>query len=141
MSRAEVAAWILAVTPRDPASGCRHWALGSRSGLPSTTLGGREVLAHRIVLEDHSGGPAARSCYAHRTCGERSCVEPLHMTWRSIGGRLTPEAVAEIRARLDAGESGAALGREYGVTRGMVSHIRTGRAWPEPGPEPEGRRA
>jgi transposase-like protein len=37
--------------------------------------------------------------------------------------------VQEIDAALKDGASTVALARKYGVTRAMVSHIRTGRAW------------
>jgi len=45
------------------------------------------------------------------------------------GDKLTPADVLSINERLKQGESTVALGREFGVARGMISSIRTGRAW------------
>ena len=45
------------------------------------------------------------------------------------GDKLTPADVLLINERLKQGESTVALGKEFGVARGMVSSIRTGRAW------------
>lgn len=43
--------------------------------------------------------------------------------------KLTAMEVNEIRRRLDGGEKGAVLAREFGVSRGMVSNIKLGKAW------------
>lgn len=43
--------------------------------------------------------------------------------------KLTSEDVEEIRKRLENGEKGAALAREYGVTRTHISDIKNGKCW------------
>jgi DNA-binding XRE family transcriptional regulator len=48
---------------------------------------------------------------------------------RANPARLTEVQVIEIRQRLSAGESQTRLAREFGVTKGAVSHINTGRNW------------
>ena len=45
------------------------------------------------------------------------------------GDKLTPADVLLINERLKQGESTVALGKEFGVSRVMISNIRTGRAW------------
>ena len=50
--------------------------------------------------------------------------------------KLTPGQVEEIRRRGAAGESPAALGREFGCTGENVSHILRGRWWRSPGAAP-----
>lgn len=45
------------------------------------------------------------------------------------GAKLTGEQAAEIRARVNAGEIGAELAREFGVLGGVVCHIKKGRNW------------
>ena len=42
---------------------------------------------------------------------------------------LTPEGVADIKRRLAAGESGAALARIFGVSQGNISNINRGYIW------------
>ena len=52
------------------------------------------------------------------------------LTARPPGGEKLSEAqVREIDQRLKQGESTVVLGREFGVSRTMISHIRTGKAW------------
>jgi hypothetical protein len=45
------------------------------------------------------------------------------------GGKLTNEAVREMRKAHRAGESGAALGRRFGVSRGVANKIVAGKLW------------
>ena len=49
--------------------------------------------------------------------------------WLSYGAKLTPKDVRAIREALADGETGTILAARYGVTRGMISHIRQGRTW------------
>jgi len=45
------------------------------------------------------------------------------------GGKLTATKIAEIKTRLAAGDVGAHIAKDYGVTRGMIYHIAKERAW------------
>lgn len=45
------------------------------------------------------------------------------------GDKLTAKDVLVINERLKQGESTVAIAADYGVARGMISSIRTGRAW------------
>jgi len=45
------------------------------------------------------------------------------------GDKLTTDDVLQIAERLRQGESTVALGKEFGVSRVMISSIRTGRSW------------
>jgi hypothetical protein len=45
------------------------------------------------------------------------------------GEKLSEVQVREIDQRLKQGESTVVLGREFGVSRTMISHIRTGKVW------------
>lgn len=44
------------------------------------------------------------------------------------GGKLTEEQVKQIKVRVLA-ETQVDLAREFGVSRGLISHIKNGRAW------------
>lgn len=48
---------------------------------------------------------------------------------RNGAAKLTAEIVANIRARLDRGETGKDLAAEFGVTPTLVSHIKLGKVW------------
>lgn len=43
--------------------------------------------------------------------------------------KLSPEDVEAIRKRLEKGEKGASLAREFGVTRTHISDIKNGKCW------------
>jgi DNA-binding NarL/FixJ family response regulator len=64
------------------------------------------------------------------TCLENTEDRRVHGTQvrgaRSHLAKLTDEQALEILRRLRAGESGASLAREFGVTNGNVSAMRTG---------------
>jgi hypothetical protein len=48
---------------------------------------------------------------------------------RSGSSKLTEAQVVAIKSRSAAGESRAALGREFGVRPESISHIALGRSW------------
>lgn len=88
-------------------------------------------------------------CVCHK-CDNPSCINIEHlflgthkdnMADRAAKGRydhsgeknnsakLTKSEVLMIRRLLSDGHSRAALGREFGVSEGMIGHIKFGRAW------------
>lgn len=83
---------------------------------------GHRLQAHRFACEQAGWDIAGRRL--RNECGFKHCVKPDH--WE-IDVRLSDENVAEIRQRLAAGETGASLSREFGVSSGVVSNIRTGK--------------
>ena len=104
--------------------------------------------AHRYVCElTHGPAPSSNHDAAH-TCGIPSCVNPLHIVWktkkancadklvhdthsrgeRGHGSKLTNEQAAEIRRR-SSGMSDRALAREYGVSHAAIWLIRHGKTY------------
>lgn len=98
-------------------------------------------------------GPRPPRHDAAHECGVRACYNWRHLTWktkadnqadrRKHGTHARPETcnraklswhdVREIRRRAASGETGAALGREFGVTKTNVSFIlRRLTWWPDP---------
>lgn len=54
---------------------------------------------------------------------------PTRYAEKSPRAKFTNREVIEIRARLDAGESGAAIAREFGVCKATISSIKVRRYW------------
>lgn len=136
------------------ANGCMPW-LGARNvdgyGVYSNHM------AHRIMWELEQGPIPEKDvegydvCVLH-TCDNPWCVNIAHL-WlgnraqnctdrnqkgRTVGGhavgmlngrvKLTPDQVAEIRARYTPGKGANALAKEYGVTHSAIINIGRGRA-------------
>lgn len=123
------------LTDIDPLDKFAEMFGGSVSGpFPATGLGVKDRYEWRI-----SGWKVAavigrvRPWLSHRYA-ERA--DKALDAWRPRlhrGQKLNPEAVAEIKRRLDSDGHGAGrrLAREYGVSEQLISAIRVGRTWPE----------
>ena len=123
--------------------GCWVWTasrLKSGYGVIAITRG--EKLAHRASYARFVGTIPEGKQVCHR-CDNPPCCNPDHLFLGSQtdnlrdmvakgrhsrpGAKLTPEQVAEIRARPD--ESPSKLGREFGVGYKQIWRIRTGQRW------------
>ena len=145
---------MLAKIKKNPQTDCWEWT-GKRDAAGYGTICvlpiSKYVKTHRMawVL---SYGPIPRENFVIRhRCDNRCCVNPDHLVngtqtdnckdtfarQRTRGGawerhrkaKLTREQVVIIRARREAGETCASLGREYGVGRDQISRICTGKVW------------
>lgn len=125
-----------------------------RGGYGTTRDCGRKVLAHRRAWEREHGA-IPRGLFVLHRCDVPACVNPDHLflgtqsenmydcaakgRHRGSNGKvrgensphakLTWEKAREIRQRV--GESGPALGREYGVSHRIIYLIQQGKAWKE----------
>lgn len=113
------------------------------------SLNNERVRIHRLVLEMKIGRPLAESECALHTCDNPPCAKPSHLFVGTViannadkmakmrytkgnehpRAKLTPEQVQAIMARLSLGDRSAALAREYGVSSGLIGHIKRGRNW------------
>lgn len=104
-----------------------------------------EVLSHQAHSEHHNQKHAkTKNCAA---CGKKftpaptkraskvTCSDACHRAraaqkaTEQHGGKLNPERVREIRRRHAAGETAAALAREFGVARPTVTGVVQRRYW------------
>lgn len=147
---------ILAKIEMDAVTGCWNWT-GSKTrrgyGMIWDGSKNKNRTAHRISYEIHCGQIPQGSgyhgtCVCHR-CDNRSCINPEHLflgehadnvadkvakgRQRALlgvnhpGAKLTEADILAIRSAI--GVTHRALGEQYGVSRGLISAIRAGRAW------------
>lgn len=136
----------------DPNSGCWLWSAGLGShGYGQFSLGtvaDGAMPAHRFSYQHHVG-PIPDGMQVCHHCDTPACVNPDHLflgtqldnmrdmhekgRWtgdnRGEGNgqsKLTEDDVRAIRAST---ESGAALGRHFGVNTSAIEHIRHRRRW------------
>jgi hypothetical protein len=93
-------------------------------------------MAHRAKYE-MTHGPVDPELHMDHLCRVHPCINPDHLepvtpavnTRRGTRTKLTREQVAQIKDALDAGTTGLALARQYGVSPQLVSCIRNGQLW------------
>ena len=106
------------------------------------------IPAHRAAWEI-TNGPIPKGMFVCHRCDNPPCCNPDHLflgtpadnssdmtaKGRSTRGERNPTAilnepiVAEIKLLLSQGRSAASLGRQFGVSRGAIDHIKRGVNW------------
>lgn len=111
-----------------------HLLIGVRVNGKRKTVG-----AHVVVCETFHG-PRSAGMYAAHDNGKPADNRPENLSWKTPvanmadrhrhgtnGRKLTAGQVSEILA--SEGQPRRVLADRYGVSLGMISHIRTGHAW------------
>ncbi|RVI11098.1 hypothetical protein CN206_15340 [Sinorhizobium meliloti] len=131
-------------------SECLLWPFGTiaEREYGAITVDREQDRAHRYICE-FVNGPSPEPDYdAAHGCGNRACVNPAHLSWKTradnmgdklIHGthhrgercptvRLTGDQVRRIRS-LKGVKTQLELAREYGVARQTITNIQTGARW------------
>lgn len=77
----------------------------------------------------HLDGDRTNPCASNLAWGTASENQLDLYSYRGYHHRLTPEQVREIRARLEAGETGRSLAQEFGVSESNISEIKHRRSF------------
>lgn len=128
---------------------CLEWPFAKyKSGYPQVTVGGRTALTHRYICETVRGAPPTPEHHAAHSCGNRACVNPRHLSWKTptenqadklLHGthmrgerhnlaKLTEPQVREVLA-LRGRATQKEIATSFGITKSAVAHIHQGRSW------------
>lgn len=101
-------------------------------------------LAHRFMCEQKHGPAPDDTCHAAHSCGNRRCVNPNHLSWKTQSAnqldrrthgtnnktrrKITQRQADQIKA-LKGIETGIETAARYGVTESNVRQIQDGKTW------------
>ena len=113
-----------------------------RNGYPLIKHGEKTTQMSRRIFEE-TYGPIPPNMSVCHTCDNPSCINPEHFflgthqenlqdcvrKGRQGNGKLRPEDIPAIRSRLQRGEAGNRIARDYGVVRDTIYAIKDNRQW------------
>jgi hypothetical protein len=137
--------FLSAQTRRDDKTGCLIWTGKTQKRFPYGYFYRKTkiVYAHRAAYAAVHG-PIPKGKVICHACDNPTCIAIEHLSlgtqqdnladmrrkgrarWRSL---LTRAHVVEIKKRLAAGETAAAIARDTGVSRGVIHAVKSGRTW------------
>lgn len=104
----------------------------------------KKQLAHRFMCEQKRGAPPAPEFHAAHSCGNRRCVNPNHLNWKTqtdnqldrrkhgtnnkTRTKITALQADQIRG-LKGIETSVQTAARYGVTESNVRQIQEGKIW------------
>lgn len=130
-------------------SECIIWPFGKNAqGYGQMRYKGKQSRPHRVVCQLAHGDPVSDDLEAAHSCGNRLCVNPAHLSWKTHAtneldkvahgtivrgessnfAKLTESQVLEIK-KLGGSMPQAKLARMFGIGQQQVSRILSGKRW------------
>lgn len=131
---------------------CLIWPFGrDGKGYGRLSIKGRSYIVSRMVCREVHGEPPTPQHEAAHSCGKghEGCVNPHHLSWKTrlenkadsiahgthVRGhkhrlaKLTEDKVRLIRSEITRGQKQSVIAQKYGVSRGTISDVSSGRHW------------
>lgn len=129
--------------------GCLVWPFSrDTNGYGLLGRNGKVRPVHRLLCHDINGAPPTSNHQVAHSCGNRACVNPMHLRWATKAeneadkilhgtiargeshGRadLSEGEVIEIRS-LRGRETQASIAKRFGISAPAVSRIQRGKSW------------
>lgn len=140
--------WISEVALKHTSDACLIWPFKSKSrdGYGYVKWAQKTSRAHRVVCLLAHGYPTSPRLVAAHSCGNRLCVNPLHIRWatckenqadsllhgtRARGERMGPAKLTESQVMEIRCLNGvhAEIAQKYGVSRRLVGLIKNRDVW------------
>jgi len=127
---------------------CLIWPFSKCRGYGNLKYQGKIRRAHRVMCEMVNGKPPSDRHEAAHSCGNRACVNPHHLSWKTRAENQA-DTIAQGKAYSNAGKTRDKLTRaqalkirsmrgaysqgeiaaEYGVSYSTVAKIHRGEIW------------
>lgn len=147
--KGEGLAWIKSVLASPPTDECMVWPYGvAGKGYAYVYFEGKYWRAHRLCLYLHKGAEPAGMVCAHGPCNNKLCCNPSYLSFVTQAVNVShrkrdgTEQVGEEHKLAKLSEAQAVeiislrglvkindIAARYGVSKGQVSSIQTGRTW------------
>lgn len=142
--------WISDLLDRGPTGECIDWPFSKReSGYGQIVWKYKRTTSHRLICELAHGSPPDTSFHAAHSCGNRSCSNPKHISWKTptenmhdklehgtqlMGegiycSKLKEQDVKQIKLLLEEGHTVRRVAALFDVSVGTVSDIKLMKTW------------
>lgn len=126
---------------------CIIWPFNKTAGgYAKITINKEFKLVHRVICEKVNGAPPEKSYHAAHDCGNSSCVNPKHLSWKTASqnsldkikhgtmhlgenvynASMTDETAKAIKFDT---RKNRIIAKEYNVREDVVSNIKLGKSY------------